>query len=420
MQWTLYVLGSFGSAALYTTLLVMHLYRYDPGQPNPYGWPVLASSILVGAAAMSSRFLSPVAGLVVGYLSDQTRHQWGRRRPFMAIAIVPMLVGFLLVFIPPLPYTSPWNAAYLAFTLLVFFLAFSAYMTPYLALINEMAHTPQQRMHLSTLIAILNLLGTGLGLVIAPWLVERLGFLNMALSLGGLMLMAVVAPLAIKENPCLPSPKPLPFWSSLKTVVQNTAFRSFITSQFQMWIMINIIFVCSNYFVVALLKQEIGSSALVNGVALGGAATGFVLVNGLTKHWGKKATLRLALLGIGCGLLSVGIWPVWLRETEWLWLILLTLFGVMLSGLFILPNAILADIVDQDTNEVGVQRGAIYFGTQAMVVAISSGLASLIAGTTLMLGKTPLQPLGVQVVYPIAGLLALGSAWSLKFYPIEK
>jgi glycoside/pentoside/hexuronide:cation symporter, GPH family len=420
MRWALYISGSFGSAALYTTLLVMHLYRYDPGQPNPYGWPVLATSALVGVAAMLSRFLSPISSLVVGHFSDQTRHPWGRRKPFMAIAILPMGVSFLLAFTPPIPYASPWNAVYLGVTLLVFFISFSTYMTPYLALINEMAKTQRQRMQLSTLIAILNLLGTALGLIAAPWLVGRFGFLNMALILGGPMVISLIAPLAIREDPYLITSKPLPFRSSLQSVLQNQAFRAYIFSQFQMWITINIIFVSSNYFVVALLDQEIGSSALINGAALGGAGSGFVLVNGLAKRWGKKATIQSALIGIGLGLLSVGIWPVWLRETQWLWMILIALFGVMLAALFILPNAILADIVDEDADRMGVQRAAIYFGTQAMVVSISSGLASLIAGATLMLGKTAIQPLGVQLVYPLAGLFALGSAWQLKFYPIEK
>lgn len=90
-----------------------------------------------------------------------------------------------------------------------------------------------------------------------------------------------------------------------------------------------------------------------------------------------------------------------------------------MSALLLLPNAILADIVDEDTKQTGTQRGAIYFGIQAMVITVSSGLATVLTGFILMLGKTPIQPLGVQLVYPVAGLFALGAAWMLTFYPLE-
>lgn len=420
MQWSLYVIGSFGYALLYTTLLAMHVYRYDPGDPNPYNWPILASSAFVGLAALLGRLFNPLASIVVGYLSDQTRSRWGRRRPFMAIALLPMLAGFVLVFTPPLPYVSAWNAVYLTVTLIIFFLSFSVYMTPYLALIAEIARTTQQRVQLSTLTATFNLLGNAIGLMAAPWLVERIGFLNMALTVSVIGFVSLAMPLAISEDPHLPSPKHLPFWSSLQIVGQNSAFRPYIASQIQMWMTINIIYICSNYFVVALLHRDIGFGTVVNGTFLGGAVVGLAPVNLLAKRWGKKSTLRFSLIWLGCSLLALGIWPLWARDTLWLCLALLTLFGMALSGLFILPNAILADIIDEDAKQTGVQRGAIYFGIQAMVIAVSSGVASLLAGAILMLGKTPVQSLGVQLVYPVAGLFALGAAWALAFYPIEK
>ncbi len=419
MQWTLYLIGSFGYALLYTTLLNMHIYRYDPGDPNPYGWPILASSALVGMSALVGRLFNPLSSIVTGYLSDQSRSRWGRRRPYMAIALLPMLAGFCLVFTPPLPYLSALNALYLAVMLIVFFVSFSAYMTPYLALMPEIARTNEQRVQLSTLIAMFNLMGNAIGLIAAPWLVERLGFINMALILSAIAFVSLVTPLAIKEDPKLPIPKRLPFWSSLQIVAQNPAFRPYIASQLPLWLTINIIYLCSNYLVVALLHREIGFGTVVNGAVLGGTILGFVPANLLTKHWGKKTALQIIMIYLSCNLLALGIWPLGARDNLGMCLMLLTLFGIGLSGLFMLPNAMLADIIDEDTKQTKVQRGAIYFGIQAMVITLSSGLASLLVGAILMLGKTPVQSLGVQLVYPMAGLFALGAAWILAFYPLK-
>jgi GPH family glycoside/pentoside/hexuronide:cation symporter len=397
----------------------MHIYRYDPGEPNPYNLPILASSALVGIAALIGRISNPIASIVVGYLSDKTRSRWGRRRPFMAMSLFPMLVGFILVFTPPLNYPSFWNAAYLALTLIIFFLFFVSYVTPYLSLIAEVAETTEQRVRLSTLLAISNLLGNACGLIVAPGLLEELGFLNMALTLGLISCFALIMPLFIQENLKLPQPKHLPFWTSIQKVKQNLVFRPYIISQVLVWITINIIYLCTNFLVIALLNRQIGFGTLVNGAVLGGAVIGFVPINLLIKHLGKKNALRLSLIWLSSNLLALGFWPLLVRDSLWLCLGLLVILGTGLSALFVLPNAILADIIDEDTKQTGVQRGAIYFGIQAMVIAISSGVASLLVGAILMLGKTATQPLGVQLVYPLAGLCSFLASWVLSFYPLE-
>ncbi|MEC4818265.1 MAG: MFS transporter [Scytonema sp. PMC 1069.18] len=420
MQWSLYLVGSFGYAVLYSALLSMHIYRYDPGEPNSYGLPVLVSSAIVGIAALIGRLFNPISSLTVGNLSDQTRSRWGRRRPFMALALLPMLAGFVLVFTPPIPYANHWNAIYLTATLILFFASFSAYMTPYLALIAEIARTQQERVKLTTLIAMFNLLGNAVGLIAAPWLVQQFGFLNMALILVTIGFVALGLPLGIQEDPNLPIPKQIPIWKSLQIAAKNSAFRPFVANQIQMWITINIIYLSTNYLVIALLQQQLGFGTVVNGATLTGAIFGFIPANLLTKRCGKKVTLRFYLVALGFNLLALGIWPLWFREALWLCLMLLILFGATLSALFILPNAILADIIDEDTKQTGAQRGAIYFGIQAMVITVSSGVASLIVGAILMLGKTSIQPLGVQFVYAVAGLFAFGASWTLNYYPIQK
>lgn len=420
LQWMFYVIGAFGYAVLYAALISMHIYRYDPGNPNPYGWAVLAPSAWVGVAALIGRLFNPIASLVVGYHSDHTRSSWGRRRPFMAAALLPLLVGFFLVFTPPLPTASLWNALYLTLTLVLFFLAFASYMTPYLSLIAEIAQTNEQRVHLSTFTAIANLLGNAVGLVAAPWLAARFGFVSMALGLGTIAFICLLAPLAVQENFELTPPKRVNFRSALKTVVQNPTFQPFIISQILMWLTINIIYLCGNYLVVALLHQDLSFAAIANGAILLGAIVGVAPTSAIVKRLGKKATLKFSLIWLGGQLLVLGVWVVWMREMPWLCLLLFGLFGTALSGLFILPNAMLADVIDQDAHQTGMQRGAIYFGIQAMVIALSSGFAALLTGAVLMLGKTSVHPLGVQVIYPIAAIFAFSAARILSAYPIYK
>jgi len=56
---------------------------------------------LVGAAIAISRLWDAVTDPVMGYVSDTTQTRWGRRRPFVIGAAVPLGLAYFLLFTPP-------------------------------------------------------------------------------------------------------------------------------------------------------------------------------------------------------------------------------------------------------------------------------------------------------------------------------
>lgn len=415
-HFSLYTFGAFGYALIYSALLSTHVYRYDPGFPNPQGFPVLAPTALVGIAALVGRFFNPIASVYVGHLSDHTQSKWGRRKPYMALAIFPLFIGFFLVYIPPVPSNSLWNAIYLMIVLIIFFLAFTGYMTPYLSLIAEITDSDAQRVRLSMLVAVANLFGNAAGLVISPLLIQKFGFSQMALCMGGTASLCLLFPLGIEEPKVVFEPAlsgEVGFRKMFSVVIEDLDFRIFVISQMFMWIAINIFYLCNSYFVVGLLEKELGFAAVVNGFILIGACMGIILIPRLVAKYGKKKVLSRFLILAGINLCAGAIWPLWLKDQLTVSLLLILSFGISCAGLFVLPNAILAEIIDKSTQRTGQQRGGTYFGFQALVIAISSGISALITGFVLMVGKTALQPLGIQLAYIIAGIFAFASAASL-------
>ena len=88
-------------------------------------------------------------------------------------------------------------------------------------------------------------------------------------------------------------------------------------------------------------------------------------------------------------------------------LFLLGLAGPM-AALFVFPNALLADITDDDERRTGMRREAIYYGTQATLQKAGLGLAAgLFAALLALFGKTAEDPLGIRLVGPAAGVLTL-------------
>ena len=59
------------------------------------------SAVLVAAALWIALLIDAVSDPVVGYWSDNLRTSWGRRHPFMYIAMVPVTVAYFFVWNPP-------------------------------------------------------------------------------------------------------------------------------------------------------------------------------------------------------------------------------------------------------------------------------------------------------------------------------
>lgn len=102
------------------------------------------------------------------------------------------------------------------------------------------------------------------------------------------------------------------------------------------------------------------------------------------------------------------------------WLGLILISNLAVASLLSLPSAMLPDVIAQDYLILGIQQEAIYYGLRGFIFQTSQGIGSLLVGIILMLGKTPEQPWGVQLAFPIAAVFALVAAWSFACYPIKK
>ena len=420
IDWLFYIAGWLGIFLINNTLLTMLLYRYDPGAPNPNNLPFLVPSALVGVAMLLSRSSGGITQPIIGYLSDRFCSRWGRRRPFLAVGVLPLVATFILLFNPPFNHTSTGNLVYLIVLLCLFYLALAIYQIPYLALLPALAQTAEERVNLSTLMALFGLLGAAIGGIGSPLLTHLFGFQGMAFIIGSVSFVTLLMPLTVKEEFVTSVVDSPTFWKSLPLVWQNRSFRSYMVGFSSAWIGVSIISICPTFLAVALLDKDISFGAVVNGIFLGSAVSGFALLIPLTRSWGKRTTFQFSMVWLSFGLVAVGILPLFVGTALRPWLGLLLLTNLGLAGFFILPNAMLPDVIEQDRKKFGKQREAIYFGTRGLLGEVSQGLGALLAGMLLMLGKTPAQPWGVQLAFPVAGFFALASAGAFTFYSIKK
>lgn len=419
-HWLFYIAGFLGILLINNALLTMLIYRYDPGIPNPENLPFLVSSAFVGVAIFISRILGAIAQPMIGYASDRLQSPWGQRRPFLAMAILPLAASFILLFTPPQTINGRVTLFYLVILLSLFYLAFAAYQVPYLAWLSTLAPNAEQKVTLSTWLAAAGLTGSAIGAVGAPWLSQKYGFYGMALMLGSVGFVSLLLPLRVPEQLRPSHDHHPPFWQSLRLGWHNSAFRIYIAGIAAAWIAVSIVSVCPTFLAVALLHRDVSFGGVINGVILGGTVIGFIPVSLLARHWGKGQTFQRSMIWLGCGLVTISVMPFFVGTTLPPWLALLLIGNLGAASFFILPNAMLPDVISHGAKDQGIGQEAIYFGTRGLLVEISIGFGSLLAGLILALGKTSEQPWGVQLAFPIAGIFALAAAGAFIFYPIER
>ncbi len=86
---------------------------------------------------------------LMGYISDNTRSKFGRRRLYFLLGLLPIAVSFTLLFAPIRFENSMFNFLYFIFAYILFSTVFTMVMIPYSALNAEMSHDYKVRTKLT-------------------------------------------------------------------------------------------------------------------------------------------------------------------------------------------------------------------------------------------------------------------------------
>jgi Na+/melibiose symporter-like transporter len=96
----------------------------------------------------------------------------------------------------------------------------------------------------------------------------------------------------------------------------------------------------------------------------------------------------------------------------------MALVGLPISGNYLFPARLTADIVDDDSLRTGMRREATYFGAQNFVEKTTSAFTPLVLSPVLQLGRTGYDQTGIRLVGPVAGLIVLFAWLSFRRYAL--
>ncbi len=433
----LYASGSAAFTMLERLILLYMPFYYLP--PREYNLPNLIPDrtylglvTVLGMTLLVGRLFDGFSDPVIASLRDNNRSKLGRRKLFLIIGGLPLALATLLVFHPPdLEGASLLNGLWLGLFMAFFYLAFTSYVNPYLALLTELRHSNSLRINLSTMIAFFGLVGMVLVAVLFPLLAASLqeaGFglrtayrYSVWIFAAFAFIILYAATLSFKERVhCMPAIAPqLGTWISLRHTFKIKPFRIFLGGEMFLQFAMNMVTLSLIYYAVVLFQREERFMIVLAGLTIGGALIFFPLVNLVAKKVGKKkvitsGVLSLSFSGLAIFLLSFNMTGIFFYIS----LAMFFLAGFPLAVLTILVNPTIADLARADYYKTGQRREAMFFGARAIPLKLTIAMAGVVFSYLLSaFGKDIAGPLGVQLSALIVAFAGAGSFILFRLYP---
>ena len=383
----------------------------------------------VGLMISISRIVDVITDPIMGIVSDRWYSRWGRRKPWMVLALPLLILSTWMLFVP----TGTVSAGYLLLWSMLLFTAFTVFDLPYKAWGAELSTDYHERSRIAAwrqafgasghitflvILLVMDMLGHDSNrghLTVIAWMV--------CLSLPLFVMKAVLS--VPERTPELLHGETFEDWASLKLTFHNHAFIRTV---------IALILFGTGLMIQAtlhkmVLKHVVGQAELFSALILAETVASLLALPLWIKlsYWiGKHRALTLA--GLWIGLWSLALPGVGHGDGQ-LYFIIIVARGCGLAAIIFLSNAIAADVVDHDTLASGRQRTGFYFALWGMAIKLAIGLGVFL-GTALpaYFGFEPSMPmhapaaeLALLRVYGWLPCLLMVSAFPLLWhFPIDR
>jgi GPH family glycoside/pentoside/hexuronide:cation symporter len=409
-----YAFGMMGWSIMINLISVILIYLYLP--PANSGLPNLITQVVIfgvfnviAIITASGRLVDAIYDPFIAQFSDRSKNPKGRRIPLMKFAVIPSLIFCFLIFYPLKQEESSSNIIWLVFTLIGFYVSSTTYIIPYNALLPELAPTSDDKVKLATWQSVGYVFGIGIASNAFNLTDVFQHSFDMSSRISALQLtvfvmcaLAAVCMLvtcfAIDEKKyCSGKPSHVPMKEALRQTLTNKNFLLFVVADFSYFISVTIITSGLMYFVTVLLQlpESIGNKLMITMVLI--SFLFYPITNYLAKQVGKKIIVLCSLALLSIVFLGIYFLGRFSLDPEGQIFALIAFAAIPLASLNILPNAILAEIIEKDSKETGENKEAIYFAVRYFFVKIAQTFGIALFAMLLIYGKDVGNDLGVRL-----------------------
>ena len=399
------------------------------------------SPALAGSVLLFGRLWDAINDPQIGWLSDRTRSPLGRRFPWMLGGVIPMAICSVLLWVVP-PFATQRGVFIYYLVLSIFaFAAFTAVQLPYTALAAELADDYDERTDLIGLKSAFSIGASIVALVMAQVVFARVADpARQYLILGSLSasLALVVIGLCVAGTyhrywevqrgrpPLAGSAAPPALLQQLRTVFRNGPFRQILGLYLCGWMSVQVTAAMLPYFVGAWMGLPATHFAQMALAVQGTAIAMLWFWDWVAKRTGKRTVFLMGapLAAVALG----GLATVQPGQVVWMYA-LGVLAGIGVATLYVVPFAMLPDVIDLDELNTGLRREGLYFSSLVFLQKLGLAMALFISGQILSgtgyVANAAAQPVAALnairlLIGPLPALLLGVGLWFCYRYPISR
>lgn len=412
---------------------------------------------LVGLLGGLPRILDAFTDPMMGFISDRTRSKWGRRRPYIFWGAIASGIIYALLWQLPAEKSETFYFIYFLVGSLLFYIAYTVYATPWVALGYELTPDYHER---TRLMGVQNFIGQ-LPYLIAPWflwiMTNKGLFDNQADGAAGLAIIIAVVVIGIGIIPAIflkerfkeiaeseqaghsdnlaHSFKKI-FMDFITGFAKTLKSKPFLKLCLATFLVFNGFMLISSFQFYVIIYYVFGGDQSLGAEYAGYAGTvqsigTFMVIVFITWLGTKIGKKRAFYVSTGASMIGYALkWVCYNPDLPWLVVVPAPFLAFGLGGLFVLMPSMIADVVDADELETHERREGMYGSIFWWMVKL--GLAAALAGGGFLLEATGFDVAlgGGQSAHTIfllrlfdAGLPVIISAiaiWAIATFPITE
>lgn len=370
---------------------------------------------LVGLLGALPRLSDALTDPLMGYISDNTRSRWGRRRPYIFVGAIAAGIIYALLWQLPGEKSESFYFWYFLIGSLFFYLAYTMFATPWVALGYELTPDFHER---TRLMGVQNFIGQ-LAYVVSPWflwiMTNEAWFSDQIAGAAGLAIGVAVATIALGILPAIFLKERLAhiaeadvdekraaeskgaafkrnvadFFQGIKATVSSKPFLKLCVATF---LVFNGFMLISSFQFYVIIYYVFGGDQLLGAEYAGyagtlGAISTFVVIAIITWLGTKIGKRHAFFVSIGISMFGYGMkWFCYNPDIPILVLLPAPFLAFGLGGLFTLMGSMIADVVDVDELETHQRREGMFGSIYWWVVKL--GMAAALAGGGFLLNAT--------------------------------
>ena len=369
---------------------------------------------LVGLLGALPRLSDALTDPLMGYISDHTRSRWGRRRPYIFVGAIAAGLVFALLWQLPEGRSHNFYFWYYLIGSLIFYIAYTVFATPWVALGYELTPDYHER---TRLMGMQNFISQ-LAYVITPWFLAimqyEVFFDDMVSGAAGLAIVIGIVSASIGVLPAIflrerfgnqessteVRAEPVRATNSLvqsmadflKGFVSTLRFRPFLKLCAATFLVFNGFILISAFQSYVIIYYVCGGDQVKGAEYVGysgsiAAISTFAVIAFTTWLATKIGKRRAFFVSTGISILGYALkWLCYNPAAPWMILLPMPLIAFALGGLFTLVPSMMPDVVDLDELESAERREGMFGSIFWWVVKL--GMAVAIAGGGLLLNAS--------------------------------